>query len=237
MAESIRVCAVSSVRSKADRGGSPSSRLQCHEVLDELLGQDPEFDVRGLRPPFEKVECPFRFDLVDQHEHPLGLVDDLAALGDAREGFGHSLFAISLGLGSRPPARRHVDVEAAESDRRVGVVAKLLADDDDLPRLAMGVDDAMAGTDGAVRAPDVLEGFGDFGVVVGVFVGQQQFGRWLGGARLVSVNLLDLGRPLPPLVGEMEPEPSSGRADSPTDANECGKGVSSNGGVWAITAP
>jgi hypothetical protein len=43
---------------------------------------------------------PFRFDLIDQHSHALGLVDDLAALGDARESCCHGVFSLSLGLGS-----------------------------------------------------------------------------------------------------------------------------------------
>jgi len=55
---------------------------------------------------------------------------------------------------------------------------------------------------------DQIEGVSDLAVIVGVFVGQHHFGGGVDRARWVAVHLLDLGRPLPAPVVEVEAEPA-----------------------------
>ena len=58
------------------------------------------------------------------------------------------------------------------------------------------------------RPPDLFQRRRDLAVVVGVLVRQHQIGGRVHRAGLVAVHPLDLGRPLPALVGEIEPEPT-----------------------------
>ena len=102
--------------------------------------------------------------------------------------------------------RRDVDVEAVGPDDRASVVEHLVTHDDDVVDLAVGVDDAVPGGEGARRPADLVQCGGDLAVVVRVFVREDQIGGRLDAARLVAVHPLDLGRPLPAFVGEVELE-------------------------------
>jgi hypothetical protein len=58
-----------------------------------------------------------------------------------------------------------------------------------------------------VCAPDFVQRGSDLNVVVGVLVRQHQLSRGHDSARLVSVQPLNLVRPFPLFIGEMEAEP------------------------------
>ena len=104
--------------------------------------------------------------------------------------------------------RRDVDVEAVGADHVAGVVEDLVADDYDVVNLTSGVDDAVPGAERTGGPPDLLQRGRDLAVVVGMLVRQHQVGGRVHGAGVVAVHPLDLGRPLPALIGEREPEPT-----------------------------
>ena len=72
----------------------------------------------------------------------------------------------------------------------------------DVPRR---VDDPVPAAEQAAIS-DPLQDLGDFGAVLGVLVGEQQFGRGLDGAGFVAVHARDLVGPLPALSDEPESE-------------------------------
>jgi hypothetical protein len=74
--------------------------------------------------------------------------------------------------------------------------------------LTAGVDDAVPGGERARRPADLVQCGGNLAVVVRVLVREDQIGVRLDGARLVTVHPLDLRRPLPAFVGEIEFEPT-----------------------------
>ena len=173
---------------------------QLTEVGQHLVGQHAQLDVGLLGAPLQQFERRFVADPVDQHQHALGLLDRRAVLGDLGDRRADQLLA-------RTARRRHVDVEAVRADHVAVVVVELVADHDHVVHDLLGVDDAVAGAECPVRAPDVVQRGSHLNVVVGMLVRQHQFGRGHDGARLVPVQPLHLFRPLPPFVGEVEAEP------------------------------
>ncbi len=133
---------------------------------------------------------------------PLRVSDDAPGLSDLRDGLGDDLGVTLL------HRRRDVDVEAVGADDRAGVVEDLVTHHDDMVDLAVGVDDAVPGGEGARRPADLVQCGGDLAVVLRMFVRENQVGCRLDAARLVAVHPLDLGRPLPAFVGEVELERS-----------------------------
>ena len=104
-----------------------------------MFGQRPQLGVGLLRAPLEQLERRVGADPVDDHQHAFGLLDNTPGLGDLRDRLGDDLVVALL------HRRRDVDVEAVGADHRPGVVEQLVADDDDVVNLAVGVDDAVPG--------------------------------------------------------------------------------------------
>ena len=50
--------------------------------MDDLLGENTQFDVGFLGPPLEQLERGVCADPVDEHQHALGLFDAAPRLGD-----------------------------------------------------------------------------------------------------------------------------------------------------------
>jgi hypothetical protein len=84
------------------------------------------------------------------------------------------------------------------------LVMEAFADDDDFARMALDVDDAVAGAEGPVCSTDVVQRCRDVSQVVGMLVRQDQAGGRGDGARFVAVDAFDLGGPLPTFVGKVE---------------------------------
>jgi hypothetical protein len=104
------------------------------------------------------------------------------------------------------------------ADHPTAVVEELVADHHDVVYAAAGVDDPVPGGEGARRPPNLVERGGDLSVVLRVLVRQHQIRRGLHRAGLVPVHPLDLRRPLPPFVGEIEPEPTDPMGVSPSES-------------------
>lgn len=88
--------------------------------------------------------------------------------------------------------RSDVDIEPVGADHPVAFVEKLVADHHDMVHLALGVDDPVPGGERTRRAADLVQSRGHLAIVLGVLVGQHEFGRRFDGARLVAVHPLDL---------------------------------------------
>jgi hypothetical protein len=73
---------------------------------------------------------------------------------------------------------------------------------------ALHGDDAVAAAERSVALADVLQCCRHVLVVVGVLVREHQVRGWGDCAGLVAVDLFHLGRPFPPLVGEVEAIPA-----------------------------
>ena len=86
----------------------------------------------------------------------------------------------------------HVDVETAGAHDRAGLVGECVGDDDDVMNPALGVDDAMPGAERLLALPHLLKRGRDVLEVLGMLVGQHQFGGGRRGAGLIAVHLLDL---------------------------------------------
>lgn len=137
---------------------------------EESFGDVAEFGVGVLGVPDEDVEGAVGGDAVDEHEHAFGLFDRSAGGGEVGDGvvdcFGDGGDG---GVGD-------VDVEAGAADDLTVVVEDAVADDDHGAGDPFGVDDAVAAAECSAGGADGVQGVGDVGSVVGVFVGEEQFG-------------------------------------------------------------
>jgi hypothetical protein len=88
------------------------------------------------------------------------------------------------------------------------VIEELVAHHDDVMNVTAGVDDAVPGGEGAGGTADLLQRGGDLAVIVGMLVRQHEVGREVHAPGFVAVHPLDLRRPLPAFVGEIEPKPA-----------------------------
>jgi len=87
----------------------------------------------------------------------------------------------------------HVEIKALRANYFAHVAVEAFPDDDNIAHLALHGDDPVAGAEGFVGSADVVERGRNVGVVVGVLVGQHNFGGGRDGAGLVSVDLFNLG--------------------------------------------
>src|SRR6476646_8396089 len=96
----------------------------------------------------------------------------------------------------------HIDVEAVYTHLCAGVVAEMLAEDDDFTGVSFGVDDAVPGADGFVSATDMVEGCGDLRTIGGMLVPHYEVSCGGDGPGLVPVDPGNLRRPFPAVVCE-----------------------------------
>lgn len=158
---------------------------------EESFGDVAEFGVGVLGVPDEDVEGAVGGDAVDEHEHAFGLFDRSAGGGevgdDVVDCFGDGGVD---GVGD-------VDVEAGAADDLTVLVEDAVADDDDRAGVPFGVDDAVAAAECSAGGADRVQGVGDVGSVVGVLVGEKQFGGRGDGGGVVSVHAGDGVGPFP----------------------------------------
>ena len=101
------------------------------------------------------------------------------------------------------------------ADHPIAVVEELVPHDDDVMNVTVGVDDPMPGGEGTGGAADLVERGGDLAVVVGMLVRQHEVGGRVHVSGFVAVHPLDLRRPLPAFIGEIEPKPTDTLGFSP----------------------
>ena len=87
----------------------------------------------------------------------------------------------------------YVEIKALCANYFAHVVVETFPDNHDIAHLALHGDDPVPGAEGFVGSADVVERGRNVGVVVGVLVGQHNFGGGRDGAGLVSVDLFNLG--------------------------------------------
>jgi len=181
---------------------------QRQEIGGKLFCQLADLDVRLLGSPSKQFERSVGVDAIDEHEHPLGLVDYASAFGDHRhrgaDNFGLGAFRfVMAGVG-----RCDVYVEPVGTDDHAVFVEEFLTHNDDIARPPCNVDDPVSATDPFVRATNLCKMGGHFAVIVGMLVRHHQHRGGCDRIGFVSMNLGSFGGPFPSFVGEVKAEPS-----------------------------
>jgi hypothetical protein len=139
-------------------------------------------------------------DGVGEHQHALGLFDHrprLREFGDDLIGDLPAILGAQIG---------DVDVEPGRPGHLTVLIEHPVADDDDVMDSVGGVDDAVPAAEWLPGGDHLVEDRGDLRVIVGVFVGEQQFGGRGDLAGGVAVQGGDSVGPFPAVSVEEEPE-------------------------------